>query len=100
MKEHLEIMRPLQTNFYSLKELLTLYTPEKRGFVTAAEEKLIKTQLEIDRRDIMDLRNLRDFVVLYLSSRYSRTEEQIDLDRMSAITAIIDYQIVRLGGEV
>lgn len=100
MKEHLEIMRPLQTNFYSLKELLTLYIPEKRGFVTAAEEKLIKTQLEIDRRDIMDLRNLRDFVVLYLSSRHNKTEELIDLDRMSAITAIIDYQIVKLGGEV
>ena len=100
MKEHLETKHPLQTNFCSLKELLTLYIPEKRRFVTAAEEKLIKTQLEIDRRDIMDLRNLRDFVVLYLSFRNNKAEELIDLDRMSAITAIIDCQIAKLGGEI
>lgn len=53
MKECSGMNRPVRTNFCSLKELLTLYTPEKRGFVTAAETKLIETQLEIDCRDVI-----------------------------------------------
>lgn len=44
----------------------------------------------------MQLRNLRDFVVLHLG----RSKNREDWDRMSAITTVIDIEISELGGEV
>ena len=46
--------------------------------------------------DVLQLRNLRDFTVLYMS----KSEKMEDWDRMSAITYVIDMRISEMGGEV
>lgn len=86
----------MKTNYQMLRELLEKYHPEQRGIMSRAENALIKETLHIDEMDILQLRNLRDFTVEYMS----RSEKMKDWDRMSAITYAIDLKIVELGGEV
>lgn len=86
----------MKTNYQMLRELLEKYHPEQRGIMSRAENTLIKETLHIDEMDILQLRNLRDFTVEYMS----RSEKMEDWDRMSAITYAIDSRIVELGGEV
>lgn len=95
------------TNFQDVKKLLEVYHPEVRGFVSAKEEALIIRTLHLDQRDILDLRNLRDFVVLFLSKGdipdghgcSTQEQEMENMDKMSAITCIIDHKIWSLGGK-
>ena len=86
----------MKTNFQMLRELLDKYYPSRRGIMDIDENNLIKNTLCIDEMDMLQLRNLRDFVVVHLS----RSERMEDWDRMSAITHVIDMRIVELGGEV
>lgn len=86
----------MKTNHLMLKELREVYHPEQRGFVNQKECKLIKNTLCLDEMDILALRNLRDFTVASMS----HSEAMEDWDKMSAITYVIDTQIVELGGEV
>ena len=86
----------MKTNFQMLRELLSVYRPEQRGFLNKYEIELIKQTLYIDKMDILQLRNLRDFTVLHLG----RSENMEDWDKMSAITHCIDTRIFELGGEV
>lgn len=86
----------MKTNYQMLRELLEKYHPEQRGIMSRAESVLIKETLHIDEMDILQLRNLRDFTVEFMS----RSEKMEDWDRMSAITYTIDSRIVELGGEV
>lgn len=86
----------MKTNCQMLKELLEKYHPEQRGIMSRAESMLIKETLHINEMDILQLRNLRDFTVEFMS----RSEKMEDWDRMSAITYVIDLRIVELGGEV
>lgn len=86
----------MKTNFQMLRELLEVYKPEQRGFLNTNEVELIKQMLCIDKMDILQLRNLRDFTVVHLG----RSEKMEDWDRMSAITHVIDSRIFDLGGEV
>lgn len=86
----------MDTNFHMLRELLEKYHPEQHGIMSIEEHDLIKETLHIGAMDILQLRNLRDFTVLYMS----RSEKREDLDRMSAITHVIDMIISELGGEV
>lgn len=86
----------MNTNFHMLKELLNEYHPVQRGIMNAHENNLIRNMLHIDEMDILQLRNLRDFTVLYLG----KSEKMEDWDRMSAITHCIDSRISDLGGEV
>jgi hypothetical protein len=79
-----------------LKELLEKYHPAQRSIMNPSEYTLIKETLHIDEMDILQLRNLRDFTVLYLG----RSEKMADWDIMSAITHVIDMKISELGGEV
>ncbi len=51
------------TNFQNLRELLKSYTPETSGIVTAEECDLIRSDLQLEGMEIIDIRNLRDFVV-------------------------------------
>ena len=81
----------MKTNYQMLRELLEKYHPEQRGIMSRAE-----SVLHIDEMDILQLRNLRDFTVEFMS----RSEKMEDWDRMSAITYAIDSRIVELGGEV
>ena len=86
----------MKTNFTMLKELLETYHPVERGFVSLDERLLIEKTLCLHKMDILALRNLRDFVVLFLSSR----EDREGWDQMSAITHVIDMEISYKGGVV
>lgn len=94
----------MNTNFQMLRELLEKYHPKQRGWVSAEETKLIKETLHITEMDILALRNLRDFTVMFLSreAKENETTENImeNWDRMSAITYVIDTEISDRGGEV
>ena len=86
----------MNTNFQMLRELLNNYHPEQHGIMSWSEHQLIHDALHIGEMDIIQLRNLRDFVVLYMG----KSEDMEDWDRMSAITHVIDSRISYLGGEV
>ena len=86
----------MNTNFQMLKELLEKYHPVQRGMLNITETNLIRETLHINEMDILQLRNLRDFTVLYIG----RSEKMEDWDRMSAIATVIDVRISELGGEV
>lgn len=88
----------MNTNFQMLNELLKQYHPKQRGFVGAEESKLIKEALHLAEMDILALRNLRDFTVVFFGSKTGDTVE--DWDKMSAITCVIDNEIYQRGGEI
>ena len=86
----------MKTNFQMLKELLENYRPKTRGVLSGEEYKLVVDTLHLTEMDVLQLRNLRDFAVLYLG----RSDKTKEWDIMSAITYCIDCAIIELGGEV
>lgn len=94
----------MNTNFQMLRELLEQYHPQERGFILDDEMELIENILHLKEMNILALRNLRDFTVLFLSreAKENETTENIieNLDKMSAITYVIDTEILEKGGEV
>ena len=94
----------MNTNFQMLRELLEKYHPKQRGWSSEEEIKLIEETLHIAEMDILALRNLRDFTVMFLSREAKEKETTKNImenwDRMSAITHIIDIEILNKGGEV
>lgn len=87
----------MNTNFQMLRELLEKYHPQKRGIVLPEEFRTIKRTLCLKEMDILALRNLRDMTVMFLSRE---AKEMGNWDRMSAITYVIDTEILNKGGEV
>jgi hypothetical protein len=87
-----------------LKELLEKYHPQTRGFINVEEVKLIKETLHIAEMDVLALRNLRDFTVMFLSREAKENESAENImenwDKMSAITHIIDVEIMKKVEEV
>ena len=90
----------MNTNFQMLRELLEQYHPQERGFILDDEMELIENILHLKEMDILALRNLRDFTVLFLSREAKENETIENLDKMSAITFVIDMKITQKGGEV
>ena len=88
----------MNTNFEMLRELLEKYHPQNRGIISSDEFELIQKTLHLVEMDILALRNLRDFTVAFLCNTEDNTLE--DWDRMSAITYMIDTEIINKGGEV
>lgn len=84
------------TNYQMLNNLLAMYDPKERGILSADEHQLIQEILELTDRTIIELRNLRDFVVAHMG----RSDDLIDWDRMSAITHCIDTELFNRGVEV
>ena len=82
-----------KTNFQMLKELQKDFRPKEKGFLSEKEVSVIKETLCLEERDVLSLRNLRDFTVLLLSNKGA-------LDMMSGITHVIDLEIFNKGGEV
>ena len=76
-----------KTNFTLVKELDEKYVPQTRGFVNAQEVNLIKETLELENATELELRNMRDFVVIYLGHKDDKRETW---DKMSTITHVID----------
>lgn len=90
----------MKTNFQMLRELNKEYDamPHVRGIVSMKEIYLINEKLCLDKMDILGLRNLRDFIVLFFDR-----DDEIDFDKMdkvSAFVAVIDNKIFNMGGEV
>lgn len=94
IKEALLNIEPTQTDFILIRKLLEVYSPANRGFSTNEEIELIKSCLQLDRRTILQLRNLRNTVVMMLDDSVEA------YDKMSAIVGVIDCQIFDCGGEV
>lgn len=85
-----------KTNYQMLNNLLAMYDPKERGILSDDEHRLIQEMLELTDRTVIELRNLRDFVVAHMG----RSDDLIDWDRMSAITHCIDTELFDRGAEV
>lgn len=93
-----------KSNIEMLRELDSEYTPENRGFVSMDEIYLINKKLCLDFMNELDLRNLRDMVVMWYASRMNDEEYTIDehmkfMDKMSAVTHVIDTKMYNLNLE-
>ena len=86
----------MKTNFQMLIELLEVYHPVERGVIMSYEVETINEYLCLEKMDVLGLRNMRDFVVLFLG----KSDSMEDWDRMSAVTSVIDTTIWNRGGEV
>lgn len=91
----------MKTNYQMLVELNKVYTPEQRGVVRMKEVYLINEKLHLDEMDALQLRNLRDFTVMYFTlNNVGDTYNREDDDKMSAITSVIDNKLWNIGAEV
>lgn len=91
----------MKTNFQMLRELNKEYTPKERGVVTMAEVYQINKALCLDEMDKLQLRNLRDFVVMYFTlNNIGDNYDRVADDKMSAITSVIDQKLWNMGAEV
>ncbi len=88
------------TNFQNLRGLLKRYMPKTFGIASVKECDLIKNSLQLQEMDIIDLRNLRDFVVLFFAKENEDKQKRMNMDRMSAITAVIDKEIIEYSRKV
>ncbi len=90
-----------KSNFNALRELLEVYQPEMQGIVTKKEKQLITKILQIEEMNPLELQNLRDFTVLYLSRDCKDIKkDRENSDKMSAIVHVIDLKKLELGGNV
>lgn len=94
-------------DFNLLQDLLKEYTPEKRGVVSKSEVEVIAERLELKSRTEVELRNMRNFSVIFLSDEADSARERDEgtkfvtlMDMMSAIVSVIDHHIIEVGGEV
>lgn len=83
-----------------IQDLEEVYSPLHRGIVCMSEIYLINEKLCLDKMNELQLRNLRDFVVIYYDMLYKESEEdgQRDytyIDKMSAVTCVIDDRLMR-----
>ena len=95
IRKALEESGPSDTDFVLLKRLAEVYRPATRGFVSGPEAELIRNYLEIDCRTVLQLRNLRNIVVMMLGPLFKD-----DFDKVSAITHIVDMELFDRGEEV
>ena len=92
----------MRTNMQMLQTIDNWY-PKNKYSVTGDEIRYIKDMLELDEMTIRDLRNMRDTIVLW----FEVIKDDCDIDgymkeveKMSALTSIIDDKLFRLGAEV
>lgn len=97
------------TNFQMLRQLeKSGFSPKESGVLYAGEVKQIEDALAVNERSsIIDLRNLRDFVVMFYGRKadeadhnYNHEEKMKAMDKLSGVTSVIDRRIFYLGGEV
>lgn len=93
----------MRTNFQMVSNIYDKFKPAQRGFLTGEEADMITEELCLKEMDLLQLRNLRDFVVLYFNSMRNNTstdELMRNMDICSGICAVIDTEIFNNGGEV
>ena len=95
----------MKTNFQMLRTFD--YNPEREGFCTEAEVKMIEDHFKINMRSNVELQNLRDFVVIYYAARKDKAIEEGRRDDFyklsdtsSAIVGVIDNNKFHRGMEV
>ena len=86
---------PSDTDFNLLRKLAGVYTPATRGIVTEEEQTVIRETLEMSVRNVRDLVNLRNTVVMCGTDVFGG-----NFDPVSAITHVIDGALLKLGEEV
>ena len=94
-----------QPDFIYVRNLLKEFHPQERDFINAQERELVTKTLLLKSRDILSLRNLRNFVVAVFTNRMESESHNVEAylderDRMSAVTHVIDMFIREKGGEV
>ena len=93
-------------DFIYVRNLLKEFHPQERDFINAQERSQVAKTLLLKSRDVLSLRNLRNFVVAVCtnrmeSERYNNVDAYLDeSDRMSAVTHVIDTFILEKGGDV
>ena len=96
----------LATNFALLRALDAEYDklPHTFGILSGEEVSLIRQTLRLEEMDVLQLRNLRDFAVLLYSTQCERDGDGRasfkKMDKISAVTAVIDAAIYNKGGIV
>lgn len=104
----------MKTNYQMLSDFEP-FNFQNRGWINRSEKTIIKENFKIAERTDVDLQNLRDFVVMFYSSKVKeeiafndslkeKDRKSIDtfelMDRMSAIVAVIDEEKFNRGLEV
>lgn len=93
----------MKTNFQMMMKLKNWY-PKQRSIISNSEVNFVRDILKVEKRTIIELRNLRDFVVLWNNRKgvdYENFEqERKELDKMSAICGVIDGELWNRGQEV
>lgn len=93
-------------NITIIKELAETFKPKHRGIIDAGEVSYVRNVIKFENfKTELDLRNLRDMVVMYFSLKEEREElkahQIFDLmDTMSAIVGVIDGELYNRGYEV
>ena len=98
-----------KTYFNRLRQLNREYEPEQRGIVKINEIRQIEKVLGLDEMSEMELRNMRDMTAMYYDIIIDETEKKLEseggswksmmalMDKVSAITAVIDNSLVAHG---
>ena len=90
----------MDTNFQMLRKLNYEWDSHKHrtGIVSMDEIYKINEILCLDDMDILQLRNLRDFIVLFFTR--DQDADIATMDKVSAYVSVIDNKIWNKGGEV
>lgn len=87
-----------------LQELNKKYKPARRHIISNDEKNLIRDILHIKDLSIDDLHNLRDFIVLSFDPDFGSDEDIISMrdsiDKLSAITYVIDLELLDRGEQI
>lgn len=94
-KRYCARQEPSDTDYNLLRKLAGVYKPAVRGIVTNDERDLICETLEFPARNVRDLINLRNMVVMCGTEVFGG-----DFDPVSAITHVIDEALIKLGSDI
>lgn len=94
-------MKIEKTNFQMVRDFES-YKFEKWGFISEKERRDVESVFCIKERTNIDLCNLRDFIVMYYGLQADKdNKKSLELmDKMSAITAVIDEEKWNRGMKV
>ena len=90
----------MKTYLQRINELYKEFTPKQRRIVKMDEIYFINKKLELDGLNELELHNMRDMAVMYFDLV---TEDKVDLgmmDKMSAITSVIDLKLRNIGAQM
>lgn len=74
-----------KTDFHAIQELREKYTPKVRGIVSGEEAKTICEVLEIDKRNNVELQNIRDMVVMIYGQWFDKSRDQYLEDKKNGV---------------